>query len=121
MIALGRQRLRLARLAFWAAWLTSFTFAVRPLPFEIDVANSDKFLHILAFAVLSVLASAGFPKTPFRRLGLWLSAYGALIEFIQAIPMLHRDSDIADWIADTLTVIVVLAALKAMQSYVRQD
>jgi VanZ family protein len=115
------QGLLLARLAFWTAWLVSFTFAVRPLPFEIDVANSDKFLHILAFAVLSVLATLAFSKAPAWRVGLWLSAYGALIEIVQAIPILHRDSDIADWIVDTATVAIVLTVLKLMQSSVRQN
>jgi hypothetical protein len=39
-------------------------------------------------------------------------AFGAMIEFAQLIPALHRDSDPYDWIADTLaalTVFVVIA------------
>jgi VanZ family protein len=37
-----------------------------------------------------------------------LSLFGALIEVVQAIPALQRDSDIKDWIADTVAVAVVL-------------
>lgn len=40
-----------------------------------------------------------------------LSAYGALIEVLQAIPALNRDSDPVDWGADTLAAAIVLAAV----------
>jgi hypothetical protein len=37
-----------------------------------------------------------------------LSLFGAAIEVLQAIPVLHRDSDIRDWLADTLAVGAIL-------------
>jgi hypothetical protein len=37
-----------------------------------------------------------------------LSLFGAAIELAQAIPALHRDSDIIDWIADTIACGLVL-------------
>ena len=43
------------------------------------------------------------------RLLIGLSLFGALIEVLQAIPVLQRDSDIWDWVADTAAVTVVLA------------
>jgi len=33
---------------------------------------------------------------------------------VQAIPALHRDSDILDWIADTVAVILVLMAVRPL-------
>jgi len=44
---------------------------------------------------------------------LGLMAFGALIEMVQAIPQLHRDSDLLDWLADTgaaLAVFVIVTA-----------
>jgi hypothetical protein len=38
--------------------------------------------------------------------------FGAVIEVVQAIPMLHRDSDVMDWIADTAAVLVVLLLIR---------
>jgi hypothetical protein len=43
------------------------------------------------------------------RLLLGLSLFGAFIEVVQAIPALHRDTDIWDWVADTAAVAAVLA------------
>jgi VanZ family protein len=34
--------------------------------------------------------------------------FGAFIEVVQAIPALHRDSDVKDWIADTIAAAAVL-------------
>jgi VanZ family protein len=41
-------------------------------------------------------------------MGVRLSAFGALIEIVQAVPALHRDSSALDWLADTGAVLVVL-------------
>lgn len=106
--------LRLVRIAFWVAFLGSLYFAIVPLPAYPGGPSdpSDKFLHILAFTVLSGLARIAFPETSLWRIGAWLSAYGAIIEIIQAIPALHRDSDVMDWVADTLSVAVTLTVLR---------
>jgi hypothetical protein len=40
-----------------------------------------------------------------------LSLFGASIELVQAIPVLHRDSDPLDWIADTIACIIVLGVI----------
>ena len=57
------------------------------------------------------LASLAWPAV--RRVGilLALSAFGAFIELVQAIPALHRDCDWRDWVADTLAIIVTLGAV----------
>jgi hypothetical protein len=41
-----------------------------------------------------------------------LSLFGAFIEVVQAIPELHRDSDVLDWLADTVAVAVVLLLVR---------
>ena len=102
---------RLLRLAFWAALLFAFVMAVLPQPPQIPGEPSDKLLHVTAFAVLAFLAPLAYRAAPMLRIGLLLSAFGALIEIVQLVPSLHRDGDWIDWVADT-------AALSAMLSLV---
>jgi VanZ family protein len=69
---------------------------------------SDKIQHIIAFTVLSGLAGASYRTSALLAIGIRLSAFGALIEIVQAVPALHRDSSALDWLADTGAVLVVL-------------
>ena len=45
------------------------------------------------------------------RLLVGLSLFGAAIEVVQAIPALHRDSDVSDWLADTIAAVAVVLLL----------
>lgn len=65
--------------------------------------GSDKFVHLLAFAVLS------FPLARTGRFGLLsvfvgASAFGGLIELIQ--PTFNRSADVNDWVADIMGVVL---------------
>jgi len=93
---------------FWAAACFAFVMAVLPHPPRLPVETNDKVQHITAFATLGLLGSFAYPRTALLKLLVRLSPFGAAIEFFQAIPVLHRDSDVFDWIADTLAVAVVL-------------
>lgn len=93
---------------FWTAVAVAFGFAIWPHALDIPGNPSDKLQHIAAFAVITALATVAFPRTRPLRLLFGLSAYGALIEFVQWIPALHRDSDLRDWLADTLASATVL-------------
>jgi hypothetical protein len=106
---------RLLRLAFWAAFIFAFVMAVLPHPPRMPGDPSDKILHILAFTVLSGLAGAAFRSTPLLAIGIRLSAFGAVIEIVQAIPALHRDSSAVDWLADTGAVLVVLTVVALLR------
>ncbi len=94
--------------AFWAAALFALVMASLPKPPSLPGSPSDKIQHIIAFATLAALAAAAYPRTSLVKIGIGLSAFGALIEFIQMIPMLHRDADIIDWVADTVAAALVL-------------
>ena len=107
--------IRLLRLAFWSALLFALVMASLPQPPHLPGSPSDKVQHILAFAVLAGLGSAAFPQLPKLKLLLWLSAFGALIEIVQLIPVLHRDSDWVDWLADTVAAGLVLAGAAALR------
>jgi hypothetical protein len=96
------------RALFWAAAGFAFVMASLPKPPQLPGDPGDKVQHIVAFAVLAVLARLGWLHVSGWRLLAWLSAFGALIELVQAIPALNRHADWIDWVADTLAAAVVL-------------
>ncbi|MEO7248399.1 MAG: hypothetical protein ABIW31_08075 [Novosphingobium sp.] len=99
---------RLALIAFCAAVLFAVTMALLPKPPKLPGDElGDKFHHVLAFAVMTGLGLVAFRWDNRWRLAERLSFLGAMIEVAQAIPALHRDCDIRDWVADTLAVLVV--------------
>ena len=105
--------------AFWAALLLTFVMASLPHPPRIPGDPLDKLQHMAAFAVLTALACAAWPAISRLRLAIVLSVFGALIEVVQAIPALHRDSDWRDWVADTVAILVTLAIAVVVQRFVR--
>ncbi len=100
------------RLLFWGAALFALVMALLPHPPAVPGHPSDKVQHVAAFATLGVLGSLAYARLRPLLLVAGLSLFGALIEVAQAIPLLHRDSDPLDWIADTIacTVAVLLVA-----------
>src|ERR1700712_944786 len=97
------------RFAMWGAIALATVMATLPKPPKLYIDRfGDKFEHMLAFAVISVLAALAYPKARLPRIAERLSFLGALIEVVQSVPSLHRDCDIMDWVADTSSIIVVL-------------
>jgi hypothetical protein len=99
------------RILFWSAAAFAFVMAALPHPPQVPGTPPDKVQHVLAFTCLALLGWAAYPRLGMVKLLLGLSAFGALIELVQMIPSLHRDSDALDWFADTAAVIVVLLAI----------
>ena len=107
---------RIAVVLFWLALIGATTLAIMPQPPVLPTDElGDKFNHVLAFATMAALAAVAYRDTPRLRVIERLSFLGAMIEVVQSIPILHRDCDIRDWIADTLAIVVVtgIAALIA--------
>jgi len=100
---------RLFRIAFWAAALFAFVMAVLPQPPSFDVP--DKVEHMAAFFVITVLGCIAYPKVSRVKLALALVAFGGVIELVQEIPMFHRDSELSDWLADILAVLMALTSV----------
>jgi VanZ family protein len=100
------------RIIFWVAAAFAFVMAVLPHPPEVPGHPNDKIQHIVAFATLSLLGSFAYPRTDLTKLLVRLSLFGAAIEVVQAIPFLHRDSDVLDWLADTVAAAVVLLVVR---------
>lgn len=105
-----------ARAGFWACLTGAVVMAVLPQPPHTPLDGfGDKFEHMVAFAVLTLLAAYGFPAMPRLRIAERLSFLGALIEVVQSIPALHRDCDVRDWVVDTAVIVAVLALLRALR------
>ena len=103
MISAQAPRTRLIlRLLFWGAALFALVMALLPHPPDVPGNPSDKVQHIAAFATLGALGSFAYARVRASWLIGGLSLFGALIEVAQAIPVLHRDSDPLDWLADTI-------------------
>jgi hypothetical protein len=111
---------RWLRIAFWAAAAFAFVMAVDPHPPQIPGEPGDKIQHMFAFATLAAMAAAAWPERRYAAIGLGLSYFGAIIEIVQAIPVLHRDCDIMDWAADTAALSLVLLAAALVGSKLRR-
>lgn len=83
-----------------------------PRPPAIPGQPCDKILHMLAFGTLGVLAALGFRGLSITRLFLALAAFGGAIELIQAIPMLRRDSEMGDLVADMVAALAALVVTR---------
>jgi hypothetical protein len=101
----------LAQVAFFAALIFTFYSAVIPPQKAVSLVPWDKAEHFIAFYALTGLAVAGFPKRHLFILGALLSAFGAFIEFVQGLPIVHRDRDFWDWVADTIAICAALAPM----------
>lgn len=107
--------------AFWAAWSFAMVMALLPKPPAVPGDPPDKLQHIAAFAVLSVLGAKAFADASLVRIGAFLGATGLLIELLQAIPALHRDASIWDWVADVAAIAVVLSLYAAARGAARRS
>lgn len=95
--------------AFWATLLFTYIAAILPGDEAPTLGSTDKVNHVMAFLTLSGLVVLAYPRRPAWFAGIALSLFGAFIEVSQAVPFIHRDADVMDWIADTGAVIVGLA------------
>ena len=113
---LGKWRAgRAARLLFWAAAAIVFVLAVIPHP-AVPGEPNDKVEHMAAFAALGLLGSFAYPGLALVQLLLRLSVFGGAIEIVQGLPFVHRDSDVLDWVADTVAVAVVVLLVRWWRS-----
>lgn len=99
------------RAVFWLTVLFTFVSAEMPVAHAPHLFPWDKAEHFVAFFVLTSLAAAAYPRVPLVILGLWLSLFGCVIELVQALPVIGRDCDIWDWVADTTAILAALAPM----------
>lgn len=107
------------RATFWAVLLGVFVVSVWPSPLDMPYVRSDKLQHALAFLCLTLLGAAAYPRLSPVGLVLGLALYGALIEAVQAIPALNRQTEFLDWVADIGAASLAAAALLAWRTFRR--
>ena len=103
--------LKIARIVFLAALIFTFYSAVIPPRQALQLVPWDKAEHFIAFYALTGLAAAAYPKRSLLLIAVMLSAFGAFIEFVQGLPIVHRDRDFWDWVADTIAIAAALAPM----------
>ena len=72
-----------------------------------NVRMWDKLEHAIAWAVLAGTGLLLWPRRLWE-IGAFSVALGALVEVLQGLPAIHRDSDWRDWVADCLGVAVAI-------------
>ncbi len=82
-----------------------FDFATIPLP--PTTGAGDKTEHLLAFALLGLLARLGWPELSYGKVWLpFLALYGAAIEGVQYF-LPYRSADVFDFLADLAGLLLV--------------
>jgi len=102
---------RLAKIGFFSALIFTFYSAVIPPQQALQLVPWDKAEHFIAFYGLTGLAAAAFPNYNLFLIAAVLSGFGALIEYVQGLPMVHRDRDFWDWVADSLAIAAALSPM----------
>lgn len=99
----------LLRVTFWSAAIFAFLMAVVPESPDLPGVEGDKLNHMIAFFTLTLLGYYSYPRLPRARLMLALCAFGGVIELVQLVPALHRESTLTDWGTDILASLAALA------------
>ncbi len=91
------------RTLFWLALIGSYIFAVVPQDMAPKIGSlSDKSIHFIAFAVLTLLLRFAYSITWFRTF-LLLFIYAVFIEFSQFFTP-NRSAELLDVVADVIGI-----------------
>lgn len=108
----GGWRRQAIRALFWLAFVVITLLALTPGPAMPPVLlGADKLKHIAAFATLAALVRLGWPELRLWLLVLVLLAHGAVIEFVQATPVLGREMSLGDLAADGIGIALGLVTI----------
>lgn len=108
------------RLAFWLTVTVTLIMALSPDPMPLPEKITDKVQHMAAFSALTFLAALGFPSLRLRVIFVCMAALGLAIEVLQMIPILHRDAQAADWLADCAATAATLLLCGALRWLLRR-
>lgn len=102
---------RLMQASFWGALVFTFVSAVLPEAYAPSLNLWDKAAHCICFFVLTLLGALAYPWRRLLVIAAGLALLGALIEVVQGLPIVRRDMDFWDWVADVLGIAIACAAL----------
>lgn len=99
------------RVVFWLSVIVILATAAVPAVRVPHLFPWDKAEHFAAFFVLTALAAAAYPRASLVLIALWLSLFGCAIALVQALPIVHGDGDIGDWLADAAAIAAALTPM----------
>lgn len=108
-------RKTIPRALFAFAATIFLVFTTIPRPPAIALLLNDKLEHVATFFALSVLGCFGWPQRS-TLVPLLLGAFGAAIELLQGLAIIHRDMSMGDWIADVCGIGLGIAAVAACRA-----
>lgn len=91
-------------LVFVAAVALTLYAALAPGDDGAGLIPWDKAKHFIVFYGLTFLASIALPKSRSWKIGLVLLGFGIAIEILQGLPIVGRDADVFDIVADALGI-----------------
>ncbi len=91
-------------MVFIAATIFTLYAAVAPGDDTAGLIPWDKAKHFIVFYGLTFLATMALPKSRPWKIGAVLLAFGIAIEIIQGLPIVGRDCDVFDVVADGLGI-----------------
>ena len=103
-------------------WLGIFTLTHLPARHLPQVKVNDKIEHLLAYGGLGTLLfiSLWIVRPQWTHIGVIVLAigmiYGAIDEWLQALPFVNRDCDFLDWTADTTALAIVAVVMTFVRS-----
>lgn len=104
------------RLGLYAAAVAVLLYLCLAPSRELPTVNIwDKAEHAIAWLVLTGVGCLLFPARP-RRIAAFAFLFGGLIELLQGVLPVGRDSDWKDWVADSIGIAVALAAFALARS-----
>jgi VanZ family protein len=93
--------------------LVTAVYAFSPPSARLPEFSWDKADHFCAFFALTSAAVVAFPRRPLLWVAISVSLAGAGIELVQALPAVHRDCDVWDWVADNTGIAAVVGVIIA--------
>ncbi|PTQ11620.1 hypothetical protein CLG96_09365 [Sphingomonas oleivorans] len=108
---------RFFAVACWLAIGGAYMLSIMPEDEAPKVLGWDKAQHMLAFFTITLLFRLGYPRFPVRYVIGALGLFGALIEFSQMVPLIHRDSSVWDWVADMIALFAALLVARPIVAW----
>lgn len=102
-------------LVFVAAVVFTLYAALAPGDDTAGLIPWDKAKHFIVFYGLTFLAAMALPKSRWWKIAAVLLAFGVAIEILQGLPIVGRDADVFDIVADALGIGFFFGPIIAVQ------
>lgn len=102
-------------LVFVAAVVFTLYAALAPGDDTAGLIPWDKAKHFIVFYGLTFLAAMALPKSRWWKIAAVLLVFGIAIEILQGLPIVGRDADVFDIVADALGIGFFFGPIIAIQ------